>query len=247
MSKYDIHKNKNLPSDEEINKYKNFDKVMKKAAVYDYKQATKPIYKNVKALSLVAVIVAVGLIILFEVTEKEEATEELKNQTDSVTIQQQQPIKDTLPAGPGAASINPTPHQQSQHTETNQQSIAASVVSQSQATEETQHSATTAVTNSNAEYKGGEQALKHFLEKNIKYPYNAVESPYTGKVEVDIVIEQSGKVGSFTIYKSPNSAISKEITRVIKMMPDWNAAVKNNTPAASTVTVSFPFKYIDEY
>ena len=66
MSKYNIRKNKPAPSDEEINKYKNFDKVVKKAAIYEYKQATRPIYKNVKFMGIVAVVVALGLIVLFE-------------------------------------------------------------------------------------------------------------------------------------------------------------------------------------
>ena len=43
MIKFNKKKTPQLPSDEEINKHKNFDKVMKKAALYDYKQATKPI------------------------------------------------------------------------------------------------------------------------------------------------------------------------------------------------------------
>lgn len=246
MSKYDIHKDKKLPSDEEINKYKNFDKVIKKAAVYDYKQATKPIYKNVKVLSIVAVIVAVSLIIVFETTEQEEATEELIKQTDTVQIKNNTPIKD---------SIKPTSPQQvgstlqHQNHTTNQQTSTTSETVQQEVTEEnhsTQTSQTSVAQNSTAEFKGGENALKIYLEKSIKYPYNAVESPYSGKVEVDLVIEKTGKIGSFTIYHSPNAAISKEITRVIKMMPDWNAAVKNGNTIASTVTVYFPFKYLEE-
>lgn len=245
MSKYDIHKDKNIPSDEDIAKYKNFDKVMKKAAVYDYKQATKPIYKNVKVLSIVAVIISVGLIILFEATEQEEATEELKKQTDSLTIPKKQPANDTL-SSRGTGPIGANHQQPINQTSSHIQNTTTHAIAQSEVEEDARGSETILVTNSSAEYKGGEHALKHYLEKNIKYPYNAVESPYTGKVEVDLVIEQTGKVGSFTIYHSPNSAISKEITRVIKMMPDWNAAVKNNTPTVSTVTVYFPFKYIDE-
>lgn len=243
MSKYDIHKDKKLPSDEEINKYKNFDKVIKKAAVYDYKQATKPIYKNVKVLSLVAVIVAVGLIIIFETAEQEEATEELIEHSDSVQIKNNTPIKDTVAPAP-TQQVGSSPQHQN-HT-TNQQTATTSETVQPEVTEENHPTETTALQNSSAEFKGGENALKTYLEKNIKYPYNAVESPYSGKVEVDLVIEKTGKVGSFTIYHSPNAAISKEITRVIKTMPNWNAAVKNGNAVGTTVTVYFPFKYIED-
>lgn len=247
MSKYDIHKDKKLPSDEEINKYKNFDKVVKKAAVYDYKQATKPIYKNVKVLSIVAVLIAVGLIFVFETTEQEEATEELIEQADTVQNKNNTPVEDTIiPTSP--KQVGSIPHQHQNHT-TNLQTSTTSETIQPKVTEEnyaTQTSQTSTAQNLSAEFKGGENALKTYLEKSIKYPYNAVESPYSGKVEVDLVIEKTGKIGSFTIYHSPNAAISREITRVIKMMPDWNAAVKNGNAAASTVTVYFPFKYLEE-
>lgn len=245
MSKYDIHKNKYIPSDEEIARYKNFDKVIKKADLYDYKQATKPIYKNARVLSIVAVIIAVGLIILFESNEHEDASEELIEQSDSLTIQQKQPLKDTL-TSTSTEPVNVTNDLPLNTHGANQQTIITTETSNIEAEEETSSIERIVVTNSSAEYKGGENALKQYLEKNIQYPYNAIESPYTGKIEVDLVIEKTGKISNFTIYDSPNNAISKEITRVVKMMPNWNAAVKNNSPIVSTVTVSFPFKYIGE-
>src|SRR6185503_2440098 len=101
MSKYDIKKTPSLPSDEEINKHKNFDKVMKKATLYEYKQATKPIYKNVKVLSAVAVIIAVGLIILFETTEHEDVakknTEELHTENTAQIVAQHDTTKPVIP------------------------------------------------------------------------------------------------------------------------------------------------------
>ena len=243
MSKYDIHKNKELPSDEEINKYKNFDKVMKKAALYDYKQATKPIYKNVKVLSIVAVIVAVGLVILFETTEQDEKTEEVIEQSDSLTIKNKTPIKDTLTPNEKEPTDSISKHSA---TSIQQQTITPITTTQEQVVEENHTSEITVIKNSTAEFKGGEDALKSYLEKNIKYPYNAVESPYSGKVEVDLIIEKTGKIGNFTIYHSPNAAISNEIKRIIKIMPDWNSAVKNGASVSSTVTVYFPFKYSAE-
>ncbi len=247
MSKYDIHKNKELPSDDEINKYKNFDKVMKKAAIYDYKQATKPIYKNVKVLSLIAVLVALGLIFLFENMDQDEETKQIKGQTDSVQIKKSIPEKDTMHTQSTVAPvINPV---QAAHTTSGSATTQTSIQEeQTQATPTAaSHTTSTVVLeNTTAHFPGGEDALKSYLEKNIKYPYNAVESPYSGKVEVDLVIEKTGKVGTYTIYSSPNAAISNEINRVIKSMPDWKPAIKNNTAVATTVTVYFPFKYIGE-
>jgi|GEM_PF-1999751 len=239
MSKYDIKKNQALPSDEEINKHKNFDKVMKKAALYEYKQATKPIYKNVKVLSAVAVIVAIGLIILFETTEREEVAEQKTEQIHTENVVQIIPQSDT------AKPVIP------RHTPTNEQTehIPQNQTTSTESTNTTTHS-TTDENNlievneaTIANFPGGDEALHAFLLKNIKYPYNAIESPYSGKIEVELVIEKKGEVGSFIIYHNPNSAISNEIKRVIKLMPKWQAATKNNQPVVSKVTVYFPFTY----
>ncbi|MGN6645083.1 MAG: energy transducer TonB [Cytophaga sp.] len=245
MGKYDIHKNKALPSDDEINKYKNFDKVMKRAALYDYKQATKPIYKNVKVLGLVAVLVALGLIFLFESMDQDEETKKIKDQADSVQTQKSAPEKDTIRTQ--STVIPVTASSQAYQTTSDPAPAPTGIpVEETQVTPNNHTTATVALENTAAHFPGGEDALKSYLEKNIKYPYNAVESPYSGMVEVDLVIEKTGKVGTYTIYSSPNAAISNEITRVIKSMPNWKPAIKNGASVATTVTVYFPFKYIGE-
>ena len=236
MSKYHIQKNKPTPSDEEINKYKDFNKVVKKAAIYDYKQATKPIYKNVKVLGIVAVIVAVGLIILVENNEENgiEKNVNINNIGDSM-IRLDGPNESTkttsdIPEKTGNANTQT-------QSRVNQQRVSED---SSEASEETnEHHQMASVAN----FPGGESALHSFLTKNIKYPYNAVETPFTGKVEVVLVIEKTGDIGSVNLLHSPNNAITNEIKRVIKLMPKWSPAIKNNEPVGSSVTVYFPFAY----
>lgn len=245
MSKFDIKKAPQLPSDEEINKHKNFEKVLNKAAMYDYKKATTPIYKNVKVLSIVAVIVAVGLVLLFEMHEEDEAREHATEKKDSTQQNNTVPLKDTAvqstSAAPSASSTTtasttaaPAQTQTQEQTSTTTQSTTPAAAT------------TTGITKVLADFPGGDDALNKFLLANIKYPYNAVETPYTGKVEVDLKIEKTGEIGNVTIYHAPNAAISNEIQRVIKKMPKWNPAVKNNEAIASTVTVYFQFTYVGE-
>jgi hypothetical protein len=242
MSKFDIKKSQELPSDEEINKHKNFDKVMKKAALYEYKQATKPIYKNVKVLSAVAVIIAVGLIILFETTEHEDVTTKKTEQIHTENTAQIIPQHDTTkPVIPKHTSANEEAERIPQNQSTSTESTNTTTHS---TTEENNLIELNEATIAN--FPGGDEALQAFLLKNIKYPYNAIESPYSGKIEVELVIEKKGEVSSFIIYHNPNSAISNEIKRVIKLMPKWQAATKNNQPIVSKVTVYFPFTYTAE-
>ena len=243
MSKYDIKKTPQLPSDEEINKHKNFDKVLNKAAMYDYKKATKPVYKNTKVLSIVAVIIAVGLILLFEMNEEDEVREHAIEKKDSIQKNNAVPLKDIAlksvdakPISSAAASSNTTAAIQTNTQEpTSLPANTASTIP-----------ATASVAKTGADFPGGDDALNKFLLANIKYPYNAVENPYSGKIEVELKIEKTGEIGNVTIYHSPNAAISTEIQRVIKKMPKWQAAIKNNETVASTVTVYFPFTYVGE-
>ncbi|WP_018342311.1 energy transducer TonB [Cytophaga aurantiaca] len=241
MSKYDIKKSPQLPSDEEINKHKNFDKVLNKAAMYDYKKATKPVYKNVKVLSIVAVIVAVGLIFLFEIHEENIEHEKKTQEVDTIQKNNTVPLQDTTDA-PLTKPISSTP----------QSSTVTSVVPVTPQTQTPDNSATvhtatgTAAVKTLADFPGGDDALNKFLLSNIKYPYNAVETAYTGKVEVELKIEPTGEIGNITIYHSPNAAISNEIQRVIKKMPKWSPAVKNDQAVASMVTVYFPFTYVGD-
>jgi TonB family protein len=243
MSKYDIKKTPELPSDEEINKHKNFDKVLNKAAMYDYKKATKPVYKNTKVLSIVAVIIAVGLILLFELHEEDDAVEHKTEERDTIQKNNAVLLKDTgvkaVVTGSTSSTQTSSTTNNSVQTNTTQQEVISTTAVES-------NTPTTGITKNIAEFPGGEDALSKFLLATIKYPYNAVETPYTGKVEVDLKIEKTGEVGNVTIYHSPNAAISNEIQRVIKKMPKWQPAIKNDKAIESTVTVYFPFTYVGE-
>jgi outer membrane biosynthesis protein TonB len=240
MSKYDIKKNPQLPSDEEINKHKNFDKVLNNAAMFDYKKATKPIYKNTKVLSIVAVIAAVALIFIFETHEQEELIEKETELVDTLKNAPMVPLQDTinkLPSNEPRSSTQRILSSDPPVPATTQEETVSNTITSTTAT---------AVVSELANFPGGDEALHSFLISTIKYPYNAVETAYSGKIEVDLKIEKTGEIGNITIYHSPNAAISNEVKRVIKKMPLWKAALKNNEAIASTVTVYFPFTYVGE-
>jgi protein TonB len=95
-------------------------------------------------------------------------------------------------------------------------------------------------------FPGGESALSAFLKEHITYPYNVNDRPYTGKIKVTLAIAESGKITYYSILNSPNKAISGEIKRVVKLMPDWIPATKNEIAVADSVRIWFPFVYKKE-
>ncbi|MBC7450153.1 MAG: energy transducer TonB [Cytophagales bacterium] len=239
MSKYDIRKDKPMPSDEEINKYKNFDQVLKKSAIYDYKKATKPLYKNVKFVGVIAVFVAVGLIFLFESDEEHSITIQT-NKTDSIlTNDSMEHASDTTHAVKGN-----TTEMHPEQVITDRTTVSTILV-----TPEVHDEHERVVLSEPAKaasFPGGENALSSFLNKNIQYPYNAVETPYSGKVEVEMTIEPSGEITHVHILNSPNAAIKQEINRVVTLMPKWVPAKRDNKAVATKVTVLFSFVYQGE-
>ncbi|MFN3405972.1 MAG: hypothetical protein ACK40G_17890 [Cytophagaceae bacterium] len=62
--KYKINRNKKLPEDREINSRKDFNKVLSGyQQIYNYKKASRPLYKDKKFLGLIIIIAVVLLAI----------------------------------------------------------------------------------------------------------------------------------------------------------------------------------------
>lgn len=95
MTKYKINKNKPSPSEESINKHKDFNKLLNNYNnVYSYKKATTPLYKNKKFLIFVISVAVVFLAIVLEGNE-ENNNNEKGTVTDSAAVKYS--VKDTLP------------------------------------------------------------------------------------------------------------------------------------------------------
>lgn len=72
--------------------------------------------------------------------------------------------------------------------------------------------------------KKGLDGLKEYLQKNIIYPKDAIDSNIQGKVFVSFIIDTSGKIRDSKILRSPQNckALEIEALRVVNKMPKWN-------------------------
>jgi len=71
------------------------------------------------------------------------------------------------------------------------------------------------------EFPGGIPALLKFLGTHIKYPRKERNKGIQGKVLIQFVVDETGKVTDATIVKSVSPGIDKEALRVVKMLPDF--------------------------
>ena len=91
-------------------------------------------------------------------------------------------------------------------------------------------------------FKGGNEAMMSFLQKEIKYPKKAMEEKTQGVVYVSMVINKQGEVTKVEALKSPSDLLKNEAERVVKKMPNWTPGEKNGTTVAVKVVLPISFK-----
>lgn len=79
------------------------------------------------------------------------------------------------------------------------------------------------------------KGLADFLQSNLVYPAQAREIGKTGKVWVNFVVDEKGKIIDAKILKGIGYGCDEEALRVIKLMPNWKPGLFQGKP----VKVSF--------
>jgi TonB family protein len=91
-------------------------------------------------------------------------------------------------------------------------------------------------------FPGGEEALKDFISKNIRYPRIALENGIQGKVSVSFIVSQTGSVKDARVVNGVDPSLDKEALRVINSMPAWKPGRKDGHPVDVSYTVPVNFE-----
>lgn len=91
------------------------------------------------------------------------------------------------------------------------------------------------------EFEGGEDKLREFLAKNIKYPSMARENGISGTVYITFVVEGDGKITDVKSLRGLGGGLTEEAIRVVKMMPNWTAGKQNGKPVRVQFTLPVKF------
>ncbi|MGM9709630.1 MAG: energy transducer TonB [Prevotella sp.] len=92
-----------------------------------------------------------------------------------------------------------------------------------------------------AEFPGGTSALWKFIVNNVKYPEDCRKENKGGRVVVMFVVDDEGNVSLPEIIKSPDSRLSKEVMRVMLMMPRWKPAQDKGVNVSMRFTIPVTF------
>ncbi len=92
------------------------------------------------------------------------------------------------------------------------------------------------------DYKGGFDALKTYLQKELKYPDQARMEGIEGRVFVSFVITKDGKLISPAVVKGVREDLDKEALRVVSGLSEWNPGRQQGRPVNVRFVLPINFK-----
>jgi protein TonB len=94
----------------------------------------------------------------------------------------------------------------------------------------------------NPEPFGGAAAWAKFLQKNLRYPGEAVDKGISGKVFVSFIVEKDGHLSTFIIIRGVGYGMDEESLRVLKKAPAWKPGLQNGQ--AVRVKYTLPLNFV---
>lgn len=93
-----------------------------------------------------------------------------------------------------------------------------------------------------AEFPGGPEAWKRYLERNMNYPESAMENGTQGVVRVQFIVDKEGNISEVQAVNSPGDGLAEEAVRIIKRGPKWKPAEQNGRKVISRKIQSITFR-----
>ncbi|MCU0466999.1 MAG: TonB family protein [Arcicella sp.] len=94
----------------------------------------------------------------------------------------------------------------------------------------------------NPEFAGGQAALLRFLQKNLRYPNQAVNAGVMGKVFMQFVVGKDGAISNVDVLKGIGFGCDEEAQRVVKLMPRWSPGKQSGRAVAVKFTLPIMFQ-----
>jgi protein TonB len=92
------------------------------------------------------------------------------------------------------------------------------------------------------QFPGGETAWSKFLQKNLRYPQEAIDAGVSGKVFISFVVEKDGHLSNITVMRGVGYGLEQEAIRVLKLVPPWKPGIQNGQPVRVQYNMPFNFQ-----
>ena len=94
-----------------------------------------------------------------------------------------------------------------------------------------------------AQYPGGDSAWGHFLQKNLRYPDDAINNEIHGTVIVQFIVDTAGNISDIQAISGPKKGgVREESVRVITISGKWVPAIQNGKQVRSYKQVPLKFR-----
>ncbi|RHJ83471.1 M56 family metallopeptidase [Parabacteroides sp. AM08-6] len=91
-------------------------------------------------------------------------------------------------------------------------------------------------------YPGSKEELIDFINKNIKYPEEALKKRISGRVSVSFLVNKDGSLSDFVVRRSASPLLDAEAIRVAKLMPKWIPGKLKDKTVTCYYTIPISFK-----
>ena len=92
------------------------------------------------------------------------------------------------------------------------------------------------------QFPGGMAEAMKFLAKNIKYPVESQKAKIEGRVIVQFVVKENGKVADIKVMRGISPELDAEAIRVVGLMPDWIPGKQRGKAVAVKYTMPIMFR-----
>lgn len=96
------------------------------------------------------------------------------------------------------------------------------------------------------EFPGGMDGLLKYLSGNVRYPKEAYEANIQGKVIIQFVISNMGKITNAVVKYDPGAGCGEEALRVVRNMPDWKPGKQNGQAVNVYYVLPINFKLTND-
>ena len=95
-----------------------------------------------------------------------------------------------------------------------------------------------------AQFPGGQDSLKRFIQRNLVYPEFEREREIEGTVYVQFTVDEEGNVINPTIMRGVNGSINfnEEVIRIIALMPKWKPGSMAGKPIKTRYNLPIKFE-----
>lgn len=91
------------------------------------------------------------------------------------------------------------------------------------------------------EFPGGEDALRSFIGRTIKYPADAMKEGIQGKVFVTFVVKSDGTISDAKIARGVHPLLDNEAIRVVNSLPPWTPGKQRGQAVNVSYTIPVAF------